>query len=75
MAARHGHLDVLQWARANGCDWDAETWEAAVEGGDPAILQWLHDNGCPGADVEVDEEDEDEEGAEVDGEEVDGEDG
>ena len=24
-AARHGALASLQWARANGCDWDADT--------------------------------------------------
>jgi hypothetical protein len=24
-AAMFGHLEVLKWARANGCPWDEET--------------------------------------------------
>ena len=28
-AARGGHLEVLQWARANGCPWDASTRQRA----------------------------------------------
>jgi hypothetical protein len=23
-AARNGHIEMLQWARADGCPWDAE---------------------------------------------------
>jgi hypothetical protein len=38
---------VLQWARANGCDWDEFTCEAAaVERGHLAVLQWACANGC-----------------------------
>eukprot|EP01051_Picozoa_sp_SAG22_P005313 SAG22_NODE_312_length_12614_cov_4.783540_1_plen_37_part_10 len=28
-----GHLEVLQWARTNSCDWDRWTCEAAADGG------------------------------------------
>ena len=29
----NGHLDVLQWARANGCPWKEGTCSAAAGGG------------------------------------------
>eukprot|EP01051_Picozoa_sp_SAG22_P000429 SAG22_NODE_11_length_35583_cov_107.128790_29_plen_345_part_00 len=46
LAARDGYLDVLQWARANGCDWSASTCSAAARGGHLEVLQWLRENGC-----------------------------
>ncbi|ELR11103.1 uncharacterized protein ACA1_351310 [Acanthamoeba castellanii str. Neff] len=39
---RGGHLDILQWARANGCLWDEKTC-ARPAGGAP----WASANGCP----------------------------
>jgi hypothetical protein len=42
-----GHLDVLRWARANGCEWDEGTCYAAAGGGHLAVLQWARANGCP----------------------------
>ena len=42
-----GKVEVLQWARANGCDWDSGTCEAAAGGGHLELLQWLKANGCP----------------------------
>jgi hypothetical protein len=30
-AARGGHLEVLQWARANGCPWDEDLFRAAAK--------------------------------------------
>ena len=33
-------LEVLQWARANGCDWDASTCSYAAEAGDLEMLKW-----------------------------------
>ena len=30
-AAKYGHLQILQWARREGCPWDARTCEAAAE--------------------------------------------
>ena len=32
-AARDGYLEVLQWARQNGCPWDVETCYQAAQGG------------------------------------------
>ena len=45
-AARAGKLEVLQWARANGCPWSA-TCSKAAAGGHLEVLQWAHANGCP----------------------------
>ena len=45
-AARHGALASLQWARANGCDWNEFTCSSAAEGGHLAVLQWARANGC-----------------------------
>lgn len=45
-AARAGHLEVLVWARENGCDWDASTCSAAAENGHLAVLNWVRENGC-----------------------------
>jgi hypothetical protein len=42
-----GHLEMLQWLRANRCPWDEETCALAAEGGQPAVLRWAHANGCP----------------------------
>ncbi|AGO83379.1 Ankyrin repeat domain containing protein [Pandoravirus salinus] len=46
-AAGGGHLDVLQWARANGCEWDERTCAKAAKGGHLGVLQWARANGCP----------------------------
>ena len=35
VAAEGGHLEVLQWARANGCPWDEETCAYAARGRPP----------------------------------------
>jgi hypothetical protein len=37
---------VLQWARANGCEWNADTCWVAAQGGHLAVLQWARANGC-----------------------------
>ena len=44
------HLTVLQWARANGCDWDELTCIRAVSGGHMAMLQWAWANCHDGCD-------------------------
>ena len=46
-AAAFGQLETLQWLRANGCPWDATTWNNAVIGGHLELLKWAHANGCP----------------------------
>ena len=45
-ASRGGQLEALQWLRAYGCDWDANTCSRAARGGHLAVLQWLRANGC-----------------------------
>jgi len=47
MAAGGGHLEILQWARTNGCPWDEGTCYNAARGGHLEALKWLRDNGCP----------------------------
>ena len=44
--AAGGALEALQWARANGCAWDAGTCSAAAGGGHLEVLQWARANGC-----------------------------
>ena len=44
-AAYHG-LAMLQWARANGCEWANNTSHAAAAGGHLDALQWARANGC-----------------------------
>ena len=46
-AAIGGHLDVLQWARRNGCPWDKRTCSRAAFGGHLPVLQWARENDCP----------------------------
>ena len=40
-----GHLEVLKWARANGCPWDWWTCANAAAGGHLEV--WAHENDCP----------------------------
>ncbi len=46
-AAREGHLEVLQWARDQGCPWDKWTCASATQGGHLEVLQWAIEQGCP----------------------------
>ena len=46
MLLANGHLEVLQWARANGCDWDSLTCTYAAANGHLEVLQWARANGC-----------------------------
>ena len=46
-AAEEGHLEVLQWARSEGCPWDNRTCSEAAGGGRLAVLQWARSQGCP----------------------------
>jgi len=52
LAAKGGHLGVLQWLRKekNGlprCPWDCDTVSYAAENGHLHILEWATTNGCP----------------------------
>jgi hypothetical protein len=44
-AAENGHLNCLQCARENGCDWDIWVCTFAAARGHLNILQWARDNG------------------------------
>ena len=46
-AAGGGHLEVLQWAHANGFSWDEQICEMAEEAGHDRILEWAKANGAP----------------------------
>ncbi|SOB74041.1 ankyrin repeat [Cedratvirus lausannensis] len=46
-AALGGRLDILQWLRANGCDWDVWVCADAALGGHLEVLKWARANGCP----------------------------
>jgi hypothetical protein len=46
-AAAAGRLDMLQWARAQGCPWSSATCEYAAAEGYLEILDWAVRNGCP----------------------------
>jgi hypothetical protein len=41
-----GKLEVLQWARAHGCEWNERTCEVAATRGHLEILQWARVHGC-----------------------------
>jgi hypothetical protein len=42
-----GHLEVLQWLRANGCPWDEHTCMCAAAYDRLEVLKWARANGCP----------------------------
>ena len=46
-AAEGGHLEVLQWARANGCPWDRDTIRLARANGHDDVVIWAKANGAP----------------------------
>ena len=47
LAALHGHLEVLRWARSQGCPWNKSlTWTAAMSG-QLKVLVWLIKEECP----------------------------
>jgi hypothetical protein len=41
-----GRLEVLQWARARGCDW-SETCTRVAGTGQLEVLRWACAQGCP----------------------------
>jgi hypothetical protein len=46
LAAKSGHLDILKWARENGCPWNEWTCFYAVENDHLEVLKWARENGC-----------------------------
>lgn len=47
IAARRGNLELLSWARENGCAWSEGTTYNAAEAGHLDALEWAFDHGCP----------------------------
>ena len=43
---KNGYLEVLVWARQNGCQWDWRTCAYAAFNGHLEILKWARQNGC-----------------------------
>ena len=41
-AAVDGYLNLIKWARANGCSWNTQTCARAAQGGHLEVLQWAH---------------------------------
>jgi hypothetical protein len=39
-------VELLNWARANGCPWNEKTCATVTEGGHLEVLQWARANGC-----------------------------
>jgi hypothetical protein len=46
-AAFGGHLEVLQWLKANGCPRDSRVFRYAGLEGHMHVLEWAFANGCP----------------------------
>ncbi|KAL6075027.1 Ankyrin repeat domain-containing protein [Balamuthia mandrillaris] len=46
-AAQWVHLEVLEWARENGCPWGEQACTRAAEHGRLEVLKWLRANGFP----------------------------
>ena len=47
MQLPNGHLEVLKWARSNGCEWNSWTCASAAENGHLEVLKWARSNDCP----------------------------
>lgn len=47
IAAKEGHLEMLKWAREEGCPWDQNTCRCAAERGHLEVLRWAKEQGCP----------------------------
>ena len=46
-AASGGYIELLKWARGEGCPWNELTCSRAVKGGHLEVIQWLRARGCP----------------------------
>ena len=46
-AAESGHLEILQWLRAEGCPWNGGTCYYMVDQGHAEVLRWARENGAP----------------------------
>src|SRR5689334_10696245 len=46
LAAAEGNLNLIEWARTNGCPWNEDTCACAAEGGHLEVLKWAIANRC-----------------------------
>ena len=46
IAAENGWLDLLKWAKQNGCEWDSFVCGGAAWSGHLEIIKWEKQNGC-----------------------------
>ncbi len=46
LAAGYGFLNILKWARENGCYWNSSICYYAAENGHLEVLKWAKENGC-----------------------------
>ena len=42
-----GSVELLAWAKDNGCPWKARTCALATAGGNLKVLQYAREHGCP----------------------------
>ena len=40
-------MEILKWARKNGCPWSERTCSNAAASGKFEVLKWARQNGCP----------------------------
>ena len=45
--SKNGYLECLEYAHENGCPWDRNTIDFAVEDGHLNYLKYAHENCCP----------------------------
>jgi hypothetical protein len=45
-SAKYGYLNILKWARKNGCRWNKWTCVYAAKNGHLEVLKWLEENDC-----------------------------
>lgn len=45
--ADRGRLEVMRWARTNGCPWSLFTCSRAASSGHLKVIKWARANGCP----------------------------
>jgi hypothetical protein len=47
LLTKNGYLNVLRWARENGCPFDEDICTYAAQNGHLEVLKWLRENNCP----------------------------
>ncbi|SHO33505.1 Pseudo ankyrin repeat-like [Cedratvirus A11] len=47
VAAKKNNLELLQWAKSKGYEWDSWTYQHAMNNKNLQMVQWMRANGCP----------------------------